>query len=479
MDSKIFKKKIIIIFFIFGVFLILPAFSFSASLYLQPSSKNLNVGDNLTITIYVESSDQSMNAASGRITWDNSILKYISHSKSGSIFNFWVREPEIEGNEFVFEGVVFNPGFKGKSGKILTINFKAIKPGEVKIDFISGMVLANDGMGTNILKAMYGGSYKVVQAQQREEIIVREESPITYLPPKPIITSPTHPDPNKWYNNSNPIFEWYLPSNVDLVKTAYGKNPDLIPYVEYSPPISRRKLENIPDGTYYFAVQFENEAGVSEISRFKFNIDTKPPTISEFSLIPDQNSLHIKVSAKDELSGLDLAEIYLNDSLYSKEKFVDGTLLKTITNLSGTQKIKIVIKDKANNETIKEEIISFQAIEKPIIIEKEVPFSNWFIFIFISFLLLIVLIILIILVLRIEKSEKQSREVHWKDFEERYKNKFKQFIREMKEEIKNLDENPTLNEEERNIYRRFKEIMEKAEKEFEEYLEEEKGYNKL
>jgi len=472
MDSKIFKKKIIIIFFIFGVFLIFPAFSFSASLYLQPSSKNLNVGDNLTITIYVESSDQSMNAASGRITWDNSILKYVSHSKSGSIFNFWVREPEIEGNEFVFEGVVFNPGFKGKSGKILTINFKAIKPGEVKIDFISGMVLANDGMGTNILKAMHGGSYKVVQAQQREEIIVREESPITYLPPKPIITSPTHPDPNKWYNNNNPIFEWHLPSNVDLVKTAYGKNPDLIPYVEYSPPISRRKLENIPDGTYYFAVQFENEFGRSEIARFRFNIDTQPPEITEFSLIPKDDGLYLKIVATDSLSGLDKAEIYVDDSLYSREDFIDGVVTKLISALEGSKKIKVVIKDMANNEVFKEEVVNFKPIERSIIITREKPESSWIILF--SLIIFVILIIIIVLILRIEKAHSRIKEIPWLDFKEKYKDRFDEFIKTMKEEIKNLDQDPRFSEEERNIYRKFKEIIERAEKEFEDYLKKEK-----
>jgi len=40
----------------------------------------------------------------------------------------------------------------------------------------------------------------------------------------------------------------------------------------------------------------------------------------------------------------------------------------------------------------------------------------------------------------------------------------------MKEEIRMLDENPNFNETERNIYRRFKEIIEKAEKEIEEEL---------
>ncbi len=464
MEIKNFWGKDILI-FIF-LLLILPKFSFSAVLYLQPSSKNLNVDDNLTITVYVDASDQAMNAASGRITWESGILKYVSHSKSGSIFNFWVREPEVLGNEFVFEGVVFNPGYQGKAGKILTITFKAIKPGETKVDFISGMVLANDGMGTNILKAMIGGSYKVAQGKQQEKIVVSRGAP----PPKPIISSPTHPDQNKWYNDNNPVFEWKLPENVDLVRTAYGKNPDSIPYVEYSPPISRRKLENVPDGTYYFAVQLENEFGSSEIVRFKFNIDTKPPEISEFSLIPKENAIYLKVIATDTLSGLEKAEIYIDDSLYSKEDFVNGMITKLINGLEGTRKIKVVIKDRAGNEIVKEEAITIKPSERPIIIEKEKVESKWFILF--SLFIFVILILIIALILRIERSHRHLQNIRWKIFEEKYKEKVDKFLKEMKEEIKNLDQDPRFSEEERNIYRRFKEIMEKAEKEFEEYLKE-------
>ncbi|MEM5811789.1 MAG: cohesin domain-containing protein [Candidatus Aenigmatarchaeota archaeon] len=455
------------------LFLIIPKFSLSATLYLQPSSKNLNVGDNLIVTVYVDTSEQAINAASGRITWDNSILKYVSHSKSGSIFNFWVREPAIEGNEFVFEGVVFNPGFQGKAGKILTINFKAVKQGETKIDFISGMVLANDGYGTNILKAMIGGGYKITQAQQREEIIIKEEKPLpTNLPSKPVIISHTHPDPNKWYNNNNPVFEWKVPSNVDLVRTAYGKNSDLIPYIEYSPPISRKKLENIPDGTYYFAIQFENELGRSEIARFRFNIDTQQPEITEFSLIPKENALSLKVVATDTLSGLDKAEIYIDDSLYSKEDFVDGVMSKLISGLEGSKRIKVVIKDKANNEVLKEEVVNFKLPERSIIIEREKPESSWIILF--SLIIFVILIIIIVLILRIEKAHRHIQEIRWLEFKEKYKDRFDGFIKTMKEEIKNLDQDPRFSEEERNIYRKFKEIIERAEKEFEEYLKKEK-----
>lgn len=458
MEIKIFRKTDLLVF----VFLLLsiPKFSLAASLYIQPSSKTLNVGDNLIVTIYIDAPDQTINAASGRIVWDNNILKYISHSKSETIFNFWVREPDVFINELVFEGVVFNPGFQGRGGKILTITFQAVKPGETKIDFISGMILANDGMGTNILGAMIGGNYKITQTRQQEKIIIQEESILSKLPSKPVIISPTHPDQNKWYNNKNPIFEWKIPLNVSVVITGYNENPDLLPTVKYIPPISKKELKNIPDGSYYFAVQFGNEFGKSEISRFRFNIDTKPPKITEFSLTPKKTALYLKVIATDTLSGLDKAEIYIDDVLYSRDDFLNDRIEKLISGLEGAIKIKIIIKDKANNETVYEETA---------IIEKEKLEIRWLIL-----LIFIVLVLIIILMLRIEKTNKHIRNIQKIEFKEKTKNIFDEFIKTMKEEIRNLDQDSGFSEKERSIYRRFKEIIEKAEKEFEKYLKKEK-----
>jgi hypothetical protein len=68
--------------------------------------------------------------------------------------------------------------------------------------------LAADGKGTNVISEMRGGTYTL---RAKETLPPAEE----YIPPPgspsaPKITSPTHPDPEKWYPNNNPIFQWEL-----------------------------------------------------------------------------------------------------------------------------------------------------------------------------------------------------------------------------------------------------------------------------
>ena len=80
----------------------IPVFTtLAADLYISPSSKDLNVGDNLNVAVYVDSIDQATNAVSFKISYPEDLLKFVSLSKSGTIINLWVQEPK-GGNGEVF-----------------------------------------------------------------------------------------------------------------------------------------------------------------------------------------------------------------------------------------------------------------------------------------------------------------------------------------------------------------------------------------
>jgi hypothetical protein len=103
-----------------------------------------------------------MNAASGSLSFSKDVIEVVSISKSGSIFNLWVQEPQYSNAMGVvsFEGIVLNPGFNG-TGKILSITFRAKNAGTGKFSFSNGSILANDGNGTNILKELGTGSITI------------------------------------------------------------------------------------------------------------------------------------------------------------------------------------------------------------------------------------------------------------------------------------------------------------------------------
>ena len=437
----------------------------AADLYVLPSNKSLNIGENLSIAVYVDSLDQALNAVSFTISYPEDLLRFVSLSKTGSIINLWVQEPKGGNGEVSTEGIVLNPGFTGSRGKIININFKALKPGTANIKFTSGAVLANDGLGTNILKNMRGGIFTI------KENLIKEPTIVSYLP-TPKIFSPTHPDQNKWYNNNNPMFEWQVPEGVSEVRLLYEKDPNAMPTVSYSPPISKKELKNIPDGSYYFSVQFIGEGIESNIGRFKFNIDTQPPVLEEFSLsLQDSNSIKFKIKVKDELSGIEKIDIYLDNNLTlttSSDIFED-----VIKNVSvGNHIFKAIIFDKGGNSLTKEEVINVpQPITKTeIVIQKD--YTLYFILAFISILILLLILVIYLTKHRVEIIHKEIKREKIEKIKADLKKHLKETLQNLRHDISLLDEDPKLSQKEKELYHEAKNILEEAENKIEEKLKE-------
>jgi len=304
-----------------------------------------------------------------------------------------------------------------------------------------------------------------------KENLIKEPTIVFYLP-TPKIFSPTHPDQNKWYNNNNPMFEWQVPEGVSEVRLLYGKDPNAMPTVSYSPPISKKELKNIPDGSYYFSVQFIGEGIESNIGRFKFNIDTQPPVLEEFSLsLQDSNSIKFKIKVKDELSGIEKIDIYLDNNLTlttSSDIFED-----VIKNVSvGNHIFKAIIFDKGGNSLTKEEVINVpQPITKTeIVIQKD--YTLYFILAFISILILLLILVIYLTKHRVEIIHKEIKREKIEKIKADLKKHLKETLQNLRHDISLLDEDPKLSQKEKELYHEAKNILEEAENKIEEKLKE-------
>ena len=275
MEKKIISN--ILYLAIFGLFFAFPTGAFAATLNFSPPSGAYKVGNTFSVSVNVESTDQAMNAASGIVSFPWDKLEVISISKQGSIFSLWPTEPLFSNSAGTvnFEGIVLNPGYTGASGKILMITFRARSAGQANLSFSSGSVLANDGTGTNILNGMRVAVFTFTSAGESTPA-PQVETPVATGNGLGI-TSATHPDQTKWYTNNTPEFSWELPDGALEVRTLIGKSSSATPSVSYVPPVSKKKVDELPDGTYYFSLQVRTAAGWSATSRYRVNIDTAPP----------------------------------------------------------------------------------------------------------------------------------------------------------------------------------------------------------
>jgi len=136
----------------------------SATLSFSHPSLQVKEGDKFTIEVMVNSPEESINAVSGTVVFPGNLVHVLSLNKDDSLIKLWTQEPKLRSDNILFEGVILNPGFQGNNGPIFSINFEAETTGRVDLNFNEGAVLANNGLGTNVLATLGSSNFDILPA---------------------------------------------------------------------------------------------------------------------------------------------------------------------------------------------------------------------------------------------------------------------------------------------------------------------------
>jgi hypothetical protein len=153
-------------FFAFTLLLLIsPVRVFADTLFISPLTGTYTIGESFSLRVMVSSPRQAINAISGVVSYPIDKLQVTSVSKIGSVLSLWVQEPFFSNSRGTvsFEGVVPNPGFNESNGRVLAVNFKVVGTGPAEVKLASGSLLANDGMGTNVLKTLGSAVFSLEQ----------------------------------------------------------------------------------------------------------------------------------------------------------------------------------------------------------------------------------------------------------------------------------------------------------------------------
>ncbi|HOX61017.1 MAG TPA: cohesin domain-containing protein [Candidatus Magasanikbacteria bacterium] len=347
----------------------------AATLYVSPASANLNVGDKVTTVVYVNSGDDAMNGASGKISFTKDVLEVVSVTKGG-LFTLWTQEPSFSNTAGTvgFEGVVFNPGFTGKAGKILQVVFRAKKSGTGSVSIGSASVLANDGEGTEILTGTGSASYKV--AEVKVEPVkppvkpVEPTKPVTE-PVKPVTEAPKVELPGtpkifpvapvitaEWLATNAVKLSWTGEAGVEAVRYSLA-NKYVEPAMVITPATFTFEKTDLEDGVYVFSLRFKNSGGWGPVATYEFKVDTKSPEPFAISLVNGAKetfelSPKIKFSLVDGLSGIASYQVNVGGGFDWDEVKVAGNGEYTYTlpkQTPGSKTVTVAAYDKAGNMT--------------------------------------------------------------------------------------------------------------------------------
>lgn len=345
-----FKKLSLII---LTLILLLPLFNSrltnaaGASLYLSPASGTKYTGDKFNIFVYVSAS-QAVNTFDVYLSSSNMTVTGVS--SGGSICVLFPNPPSYTPSSARFKCGLPTPGYTGSNGYIGAITVQSGSPGTGRITVDSpSSVLANDGSGTNVLGSKGSATFNI------------QPRPTS----APSVSSPTHPDQDRWYKENSVNLNWSGAGNA--FSYTLDQNPDTNADQNSEGSGKSKTYDNLADGVWYFHVNVLGSNGAwSGTAHYKIQIDKTPPEKFTPEADPKKDAEKrpiIAFTATDKTSGIDHYELKVDSGAWEK---VDNPYKLTKVS-SGKHTIYVKAVDKAGNETIGQVEITVKEIPVPVI----------------------------------------------------------------------------------------------------------------
>lgn len=346
-----------------------PSLVEAASLSLSPQTRSLHAGDRITVSVYANAGGTPVNAVSGTVSYDPSSLEAVSVGKTSSIVTLWVQEPSITSGNVSFEGVIPNPGFSGSLGKIVDVVFRAKKEGSTALLITNASVLANDGLGTEVLTGTSGSTFSIATTDQTAPVEIQEDAaPSSRKEPVLLsITSSTHPDPLAWHNKNTGTFGFVLPQGTEAIRLILSRFATAKPSVVYRPALSEKTLDAIPEGTTYLLMEALVNGSWSEPASYQIKVDTIAPELSQIQERTRTDAtdpvVELLVSAKDAGSGM--SKFFVSVDGGAEQGRTLGEPLRVGPLSPGAHTITVFAADRAGNRAAATYTANIEALPAP------------------------------------------------------------------------------------------------------------------
>lgn len=468
---------------------IFVSYAYAADIVLSPSTGSYSTGQTFTATVQVDPKGDSVNAAEGAISFDNSKLTVVSVSKNGSVFSLWTTEPAFSNTNgtISFGGGTPTP-FSTRS-TILTVTFRATTEGDAAASFSSSIVTAADGQGTNVLEQSVGGNYTIAAATTPPPVEtpveptpqpVAEEEPDDVAiafgdPPRaPEIGSQAFLDPELWYNVTEGVFTWELPFDIKEMALEIATSSDNEPTTIIDPPVEEFSVNGdvLIDGIQYLSIQFKNQVGWGAITNRKIKIDTTAPESFEIKVQAGTSPSAFPLlvfEAEDKTSGIDYYELSIADREPVEVTPGEAKLGYLLGELEdGTYTVKVIAYDMAGNSIESTTPVLITAGWMPEI-EVEEKDSFWLLFtgknLIILLLLLVVLVQFVYIIYeRKQLNKKETKLRHeTKEIQDQMEKIFSALRDEIYDQVNDITKRPRLSQKEKEAVEGLNQALEVSE----------------
>ena len=329
-----------------------PVVLYNSTLRLSPDSATFNSEFESNVSIIVDTGEENVNAFDVGINFDPDMISVDDVAIENSVCDqFLEKSIDNKVGKVRITCIVVSPGYIGRNGNLADLIFKIKKSGQISLVFDRDTeVLANDGLGTSVLRTMLSGSYY----GNGLATTAGGEDGGDWLSISPHIYSPTHPNSERWYRRGDVEFIWNNPGQKTFAY-SFDQLPFTIPSVSSTVTTDQFSKKINESGIYYFHLAYVDGGAIGSVSHYKVMIDLDGPknvTIQSSAIEVEVGDIvHFVFSATSANSGLQRA-FYLNvggggDLFYPVGHETYVPLLDPLG--AGIQKITLRVFDRAGN----------------------------------------------------------------------------------------------------------------------------------
>ncbi len=273
-----------------------------AALFLSPQAGSFFVGSTFDVSVVIDTKGEAVNTIEVELLFPADKIQLTTPSVGHSVIQLWPAPPSFSNREgrMYFVGGIPSPGVTTSQGVVLTLNFRVVAPGEGSIRFGDRTrVLLNDGKGTNVLGQKPSAFYR-----------------FSVPPPQgPAISSPTHPDQDRWYRDPNPTFVWAKSAFGEAYSWAIDQDPGGFSDTAPEGSEATAAVQDLKSGVWYFHLR-ERARGVwGGVSHYLVKIDSDAPAGFALNISPGRRTTNrnpiFRFFTTDALSGLSHYEMKL------------------------------------------------------------------------------------------------------------------------------------------------------------------------
>lgn len=172
------------------IILLLALFFWSGPLWLraaeigvQTISSQVKTGEFFLVEVLV-SSEESVNAVEGIITFPDNILSLQKINDGDSFISFWVEKPFLlTDGQLRFAGIIPG-GFMGSKQRIFSLLFKGLQAGSAPLGLTKVKVYKNDGLGTSLAVSLVEQSVTITDSGDyvQQPLAYDLEAPEIFVP---------------------------------------------------------------------------------------------------------------------------------------------------------------------------------------------------------------------------------------------------------------------------------------------------------